>query len=48
MKWGDNSKKSAEKLTETIGKFFGAKGLSILLGVTTFALLVSAVSKWGL
>lgn len=46
MKWGKNSKKAAEKLTETVANFFGAKGLSILLGVTTFALLVSAISKW--
>jgi len=46
MKWGGNSNKAGDKLTEIIGKFFGAKGLSILLGVATFAFLVSAVSKW--
>ena len=47
MKWGGISNKAGDKLTEAIGKVFGVKGLSILLSVTTFALLVSAVSKWG-
>ena len=47
MKWGGHSNKAAEKLTEVIGKIFGAKGLSILLTIATFALLVGAVNKWG-
>jgi hypothetical protein len=47
MKWGGNSNKAADKLTEAIGKIFGAKGLSILLSIATFALLVSAGVKWG-
>jgi len=46
MKWGGNSNKAGEKLTEVIGKFLGVKGLSILLGVSAFAFLVSAISKW--
>ena len=47
MKWGKNSNKAGDKITEFVGKIFGAKGLSILLGISTFALLISAVSKWG-
>jgi len=46
MKWGGSSEKAGKKVTEFVGKLFGAKGLSILLGVATFAFLVSAVSKW--
>ena len=48
MKWGENSDKAGEKLTEIVGNLFGAKGISILLGVATFALLVGATHKWGL
>lgn len=47
MKWGGNSSKVADKLTKTIGNIFGAKGLSILLTIATFALLIGAVNKWG-
>lgn len=46
MKWGGNSNKSGEKLTELIGKVFGVRGLTILLGISAFALLVGAVNKW--
>ncbi|MCF7876346.1 hypothetical protein K9M06_04745 [Candidatus Bipolaricaulota bacterium] len=46
MKWGENSNKAGEKVTELVGKVFGARGLSILLGIATFALLVGAISKW--
>ena len=46
MKWGGNSNKAGEKITELVGKVFGARGLSILLGISTFALLVGAIHKW--
>lgn len=46
MKWGKNSNKAGEKLTQMIGKVFGVRGISILLGITAFALLVSAMHKW--
>ncbi len=46
MKWGGSSKKAGEKITEIVGKVFGARGLSILLGIATFALLVGAINKW--
>lgn len=46
MKWGENSNKAGEKITELVGKVFGARGLSILLSITTFALLIGAIHKW--
>lgn len=46
MKWGGYSNKAAEKLTETVGKIFGVKGLSILLSIGVFALLSGAIHKW--
>ena len=46
MKWGEHSTEAGDKLTEVIANFFGAKGLSILVGVATFAFLISAISKW--
>ena len=48
MKWGKNSKQVGDKLTQLVGKVFGAKGLSVLVSVSLFALLVSAMHKWGL
>lgn len=45
MKWG-NSNKAGEKLTELVGNVFGTRGLTILLGISTFALLVGAINKW--
>jgi len=48
MKWGEHSDKAANKITELVGNVFGAKGLSILLGIATFSLLASATWKWGI
>ncbi len=48
MKWGEKSNKAGEKLTELVGKTFGARGLSILLGIAVFALLAGATHKWGM
>jgi len=47
MKWGESSDKAANKITELVGNFFGAKGLSILLTITAFSLLAGAHIKWG-
>ena len=47
MKWGKNSGETADKLTEIIGEIFGARGLSVLMTVATFALLIGAINKWG-
>ncbi len=46
MKWGGNSNKAGEKVTEFVGKVFGARGLSILVTIAAFALLVGAFNKW--
>ncbi|MBS3791449.1 hypothetical protein KGY77_02210 [Candidatus Bipolaricaulota bacterium] len=46
MKWGEHSNKAAEKVTETLGKVFGVRGLSVLLTVGVFALLSGAIHKW--
>ena len=48
MKWGENSDKAENEIVELVGNIFGAKGVSILLGVATFALLAGANWKWGL
>lgn len=47
MKWGEGSNKAGEKITDIVGKVFGARGLSILLGISIFALLVGGINKWG-
>lgn len=47
MKWGGNSNKAGEKMTELVGKVFGVRGLSILLSIVAFSLLVGASQKWG-
>ncbi len=46
MKWGGYSNKAANKVTEAVSKVFGVRGLSILLSVVAFALLVGATHKW--
>lgn len=48
MKWGKKSSKVGKKLTELVGKVFGVRGVSILLGIAVFALLVGANHKWGM
>lgn len=48
MKWGEHSDKAANKITELVGKVFGVRGVSILLGIAAFALLAGAHVKWGL
>lgn len=47
MKWGGYSNEATEKFNKTLGKLFGAKGVSILLAIAVFSLLVGATSKWG-
>ncbi|MCF7891338.1 hypothetical protein K9M78_08985 [Candidatus Bipolaricaulota bacterium] len=46
MKWGGSSNKAGEKLTELVGKAFGVRGLSILVTIAAFALLIGANHKW--
>ena len=46
MKWGGNSHKAADKITKTLSKIFGVKGISVLITITAFALLSGAVHKW--
>jgi len=48
MKWGEDSDKTANKITELVGNVFGAKGISVLLSIAAFALLAGASFKWGL
>lgn len=46
MKWGSSSEKAENKITELVGKFFGARGLYILAILILFALVTGAGLKW--
>ncbi|MBS3814611.1 hypothetical protein KGY63_04445 [Candidatus Bipolaricaulota bacterium] len=46
MKWGGTSNKAGEKVTKMVGKAFGVRGLSILVAIAAFALLIGASHKW--
>ncbi|MBS3812494.1 hypothetical protein KGY64_01565 [Candidatus Bipolaricaulota bacterium] len=47
MKWGKNSNNAAHKLTELVGRVAGVRGISVLLTIVAFSLLVGATFKWG-
>lgn len=47
MKWGKSSNNAAHKLTELVGRVAGVRGISILLTIAVFSLLIGATAKWG-